>query len=595
MSMNDPWNSPGSPHSSQNLFPQQANQFQNPILQPGFSPVSAYPTISPMARQFPLGLNQYQFYGVVSYANANNLLRSGNKAYQEERDNALRLEAQLKTLQNLPVPSISAPSVNTEVSVLSPTLLNNRKSSIPKEDISKCKYKTEQDWTKYTIDYEKQHGKAAPKLGFLEDLQGESLTSGRKRKLSNAAYLTFGDMYANWVDPETWGSKTSSTLEFFYLNMASQFVEMRACNGMWKSDRFAAVKFSDWNVNQCQAGKCNRLIPDPKGKRIKEEHVVSDNDEVKPPRKRTRTATAPSLPALNTAQPSAIPISSSTPVSPTAHHDQTLPSALAPAISSHRVSSSTDPAESPVLDLDSLVPFSPSKSTSPNPQRQASLTVASTDHNRVAASISTPLPIIGPSIQCSPSQPPVPANTSSTEHSEMTISEPLTPAARPDSRPRAQRKPLNPLLNVSIAMPTSTSAGTAVIPPVPATSTSTSASMTVTSPGPKPPTPHDAASNPISSEPNTTKPTSALTKKTRKLKTSEPKQIPINESHGPKNLFAKAYVTEHGENAKYDEWEAAWKEISQDPDRLKNQSNAVKKEKKKAGSTKGMHNPAADV
>ncbi|KAK1231868.1 hypothetical protein PQX77_005005 [Marasmius sp. AFHP31] len=539
-------------------------------------------------RQYPLGLNKYQFYEIIAHATAEDLIRSGNEAFKNEHNQVIELKAQLSLLRSLGHPSTSSSErldPPDSVPVLSPSLLDSRKKSLNEADISNCKFKHEQDWIQCIKESEKTTGKAPPKLGFLEDLAGQEISSGRRRELSNAANSVFSEMYGNWIDPDSWGSKAASVLEFFYVNMAAQFVEFRACEGMWKADKYAAAKYPDWCRDFRRAGKCQRMRPDPTSLKQAKEEPDIDNG-LKPSRKRSRTVTAP--PALAPDPAPMIPPERLAPqvvaVPPSSPVIAPAPS-VTPAVSSSVSTASLIPPASPIQPPQPLsqVPLDPCReSDSPMPVVASRPSTPETCRGPMhsASLLRSPSMSTPPQRQRQHQVLPLPdiTNVTPNTRSGLPAVESMRATPAPSNKQpvsQAPQKPLlNPLRNVVVVQPSTSSKPVTPLP---------SAPPAADKPGNNTPAPTTAASLVAVTTPQTT-----AVKKPRKP-TKEPKQIPINDSNGPKNLFAKAYIAKHGESARFEEWEAEWKEISKDPIKFKVwklQSSVVKREKKAGGDNK---------
>jgi len=113
-------------------------------------------------------------------------------------------------------------------------------------------------WKKETwIDAENQHrekGGSLPRLRFVEDKDGNKVSEGRLKAMTEKAKVIFNTLYHLRNDPPSWKAKTQPAGEYFSNTMCLAFEEFRWCENDWKVEQFAVVRFPDWSRHTREGG-----------------------------------------------------------------------------------------------------------------------------------------------------------------------------------------------------------------------------------------------------------------------------------------------------------------------------------------------------
>lgn len=120
------------------------------------------------------------------------------------------------------------------------------------EDYPDACYWTKSEWVKHE---NKQNDRgttstSAEKLEFLTNENGVAANKERLRQISKAAKITWNELYRYRLDPTTWSKTTVKAATYFSNNMRTQFEEFRLCEGDWKVEAFATIRFPDWCKNR---------------------------------------------------------------------------------------------------------------------------------------------------------------------------------------------------------------------------------------------------------------------------------------------------------------------------------------------------------
>jgi hypothetical protein len=128
---------------------------------------------------------------------------------------------------------------------------------LDQEDYPDVSFWWESDWTAH-CERQKDHGKTPPKLGFLTDDKGAPITESRIKKFMSYAKVAWNELYRQRRDPNSWTKKTPTAASYFMLNMKRNFPEFCYCEGDWKAERFAIIKYPDWCRNTRDTGHLTR-------------------------------------------------------------------------------------------------------------------------------------------------------------------------------------------------------------------------------------------------------------------------------------------------------------------------------------------------
>jgi hypothetical protein len=113
------------------------------------------------------------------------------------------------------------------------------------------------DWTQFKS---KKSDAGIPfhKLQFMEDEDGKPVSTERLAKMTKTAKELWNELYSTRSDPATWSKKLHSNSQYFARSMQSEYSEFRYCDGNWKADAFATIRFPDWNRADRSSGALNR-------------------------------------------------------------------------------------------------------------------------------------------------------------------------------------------------------------------------------------------------------------------------------------------------------------------------------------------------
>lgn len=108
---------------------------------------------------------------------------------------------------------------------------------------------------------QRERGKDFKKLGFLTDADRQVLDDDRIDMITKHARLLWNSLYREGEDLETWGVQSMFASAYFSNNMQIKFPEFHWCEGDWKVQNFATVRFPDWSQDVCKKGQLTRTIP----------------------------------------------------------------------------------------------------------------------------------------------------------------------------------------------------------------------------------------------------------------------------------------------------------------------------------------------
>lgn len=131
--------------------------------------------------------------------------------------------------------------------------------ALDKEDYPNVPYWRESDWTAH-CERQKDQGKTMPKLGFLTSDDGSPLAESRIKRFMSHAKLTWNELYRHRLDPISWTKKTPKAAFYFMHIMKRSFPEFCYCDGDWKIERFAIIKYPDWCRDARDTGHLTRAF-----------------------------------------------------------------------------------------------------------------------------------------------------------------------------------------------------------------------------------------------------------------------------------------------------------------------------------------------
>ena len=125
------------------------------------------------------------------------------------------------------------------------------------EDYPYIRYWREEDWVKCT-ERLRDHGQASSKLGFLTDEDGTPVPESRIKTFMSVAKQAWNELYRLRLDPRSWTKKTPKAASYLAYIMKTSFNEFRYCDGDWKVERFAIIKYPDWCRDARDSGRLIR-------------------------------------------------------------------------------------------------------------------------------------------------------------------------------------------------------------------------------------------------------------------------------------------------------------------------------------------------
>jgi hypothetical protein len=130
------------------------------------------------------------------------------------------------------------------------------------EDYPDVPYWQDSDWTSHT-EQQKEHGKPISKLGFLTGEAGDSVAESCIKEFMSHTKQVWNELYRHRLDPSSWTKKTPTAASFFEHLMKKKFPEFCYCEGNWKVEQFAIIKYPDWCRDARESGQltCLCILP----------------------------------------------------------------------------------------------------------------------------------------------------------------------------------------------------------------------------------------------------------------------------------------------------------------------------------------------
>ena len=89
-------------------------------------------------------------------------------------------------------------------------------------------------------------GQLPPSLAFLTNEDGNPATESQMKTFMLTAKQAWNELYHVGLDPSSWTKKTPKATSYFAHIMKLNFDKFRYCNGDWKVEQFAIIKYPDW-------------------------------------------------------------------------------------------------------------------------------------------------------------------------------------------------------------------------------------------------------------------------------------------------------------------------------------------------------------
>jgi hypothetical protein len=172
-----------------------------------------------------------------------------------------RVSAQLQDIIN--TLASSRPTV-TSTTQHAPTKTETTSLTIPQQlesydqdDYPDVPFWHEADWTSYS-DKQRDGGNNIAKLHFLTEEDGDQVSERRIKEMMEHAKQAWTQLYYHRLDPSSWKKKSEDAMRYFNTIMKTKFPEFRYCDGDWKVEKFATIKYPDWNRNTREKGVLSR-------------------------------------------------------------------------------------------------------------------------------------------------------------------------------------------------------------------------------------------------------------------------------------------------------------------------------------------------
>jgi hypothetical protein len=125
-----------------------------------------------------------------------------------------------------------------------PPVLPPALSELDPDDYPNVRYWTQSSWTEYKKKQTNQ-GSTVFGLAFLCDADGNRVSKDRLEAMTKRAKQLWTTL---------WGKKGDFVADFFSRHMRNSFIEFGLCEGGWKAEAFAIVRYPDWSSKVRSSG-----------------------------------------------------------------------------------------------------------------------------------------------------------------------------------------------------------------------------------------------------------------------------------------------------------------------------------------------------
>jgi hypothetical protein len=153
----------------------------------------------------------------------------------------------------MPPTSVPAPSEGKPDALVIP----NAPEPLDEEDYPDVQYWHGEDWFKYT-ERQKDRGELVSRLSFLTDRDGNLMSESRIKAFTSTAKQAWNELYRHRLDPTSWTKKTPKAASYLAYVLKTNFAEFCYCDGDWKVERFAVIKYPDWCRDARESGRLTR-------------------------------------------------------------------------------------------------------------------------------------------------------------------------------------------------------------------------------------------------------------------------------------------------------------------------------------------------
>ena len=120
---------------------------------------------------------------------------------------------------------------------------------------------TLESWQDY-CDEQRQKGESVTKLGFICDEDGNFVELTRIKNMTDTAKKIWNQLHHHRLAPTTWRLISKEASDYYSNSMRMAYPEFQLCEGDWKVNTFATIRFPDWSNNSRASGKLTRLLFD---------------------------------------------------------------------------------------------------------------------------------------------------------------------------------------------------------------------------------------------------------------------------------------------------------------------------------------------
>jgi hypothetical protein len=154
---------------------------------------------------------------------------------------------------HMPPTSVHTPSKENPEALVVP----EASEPLDEEDYPDVRYWHDENWIKYT-ERQKDLKELFPRIGFLTDRDGNLVTDSRIKAFTSTAKQAWNELYHHRLDPNSWTKKTLKAASYLTCILKANFPEFCYCNGDWKVERFAIIKYPDWCRDARDSGRLTR-------------------------------------------------------------------------------------------------------------------------------------------------------------------------------------------------------------------------------------------------------------------------------------------------------------------------------------------------
>ena len=127
------------------------------------------------------------------------------------------------------------------------------------EDYESACFWTQISWNNYKK-HQVNQGLNVKSLGFMCNADGDLVSKERLATMTKRAKQLWTTCYHLRMDPPSWTKKTEDVSLYFIRNMRISFPEFALCEGNWKAEAFAVIRYPDWASDVRGSGTLTREL-----------------------------------------------------------------------------------------------------------------------------------------------------------------------------------------------------------------------------------------------------------------------------------------------------------------------------------------------